>query len=59
MRMRFLEVPEEADKTLITFHFPRDIKGTGLLTFEHIDKGDDQWLYLPALEADQTNCFGE
>ena len=50
MRMRFLEVPEEADKTLITFHFPRDIKGTGLLTFEHIDKGDDQWLYLPALK---------
>ena len=50
MRMRFLEVPEDADKTLITFHFPRDIKGTGLLTFEHIEKGDDQWLYLPALK---------
>ena len=50
MLMRFLEVPEDADKTLITFHFPRDIKGTGLLTFEHIEKGDDQWLYLPAVK---------
>ncbi len=50
MLMRFLEVRDDADKTLITFHFPRDIKGTGLLTFEHIEKGDDQWLYLPALK---------
>lgn len=50
MVMRFLEVPEDADKTLITFHFPRDIKGTGLLTFEHVEEGDDQWLYLPALK---------
>jgi outer membrane lipoprotein-sorting protein len=50
MLMRFLEVPEDADKTLITFHFPRDIKGTGLLTFEHIERGDDQWLYLPAVK---------
>ena len=50
MLSRSFEVPEDADKTLITFHFPRDIKGTGLLTFEHIEEGDDQWLYLPALK---------
>ena len=46
----FLEVPEDGDKTLITFQFPRDIKGTGLLTYEHIETNDDQWLYLPALK---------
>ncbi len=50
MTMLFLEVPEDGDKTLITFQFPRDIKGTGLLSFEHIEATDDQWLYLPALK---------
>ena len=50
MVMRFLEVEDDGDKTLITFHFPRDIKGTGLLTFEHTERGDDQWLYLPAIK---------
>jgi outer membrane lipoprotein-sorting protein len=45
-----LEVMEDGDKTLIVFQHPRDIKGTGLLTFEHIQREDDQWLYLPALK---------
>ena len=50
MLTQFLEVPDNGDKTLITFQYPRDIKGTGLLTFEHIKTTDDQWLYLPALK---------
>lgn len=50
MLSQFLEVPDDGDKTLITFQYPRDIKGTGLLTFEHIETEDDQWLYLPALK---------
>ena len=50
MATRYLELHGDGDKTLITFQFPRDIKGTGLLTFEHIDEADDQWLYLPALK---------
>ena len=50
MMTLFLEVPDDGDKTLITFKFPRDIKGTGLLTYEHIEGPDDQWLYLPALK---------
>ncbi len=45
-----LEVQDDGDKTLITFQYPRDIKGTGLLTYEHIQTTDDQWLYLPALK---------
>jgi outer membrane lipoprotein-sorting protein len=36
-------------KTLIRFLSPADVKGTGLLTIEHSDGDDDQWLYLPAL----------
>lgn len=64
MVMLVRELQEEGDKTLITFKFPRDIKGTGLLTYEHIDQADDQWLYLPALKrvkriasANKTGSF--
>ncbi len=33
---------------LIRFHSPADIKGSGVLTVEHPDRDNDQWLYLPA-----------
>ena len=36
-------------KIRIAFLSPRDIKGLGLLTWEHEGAADDQWLYLPAL----------
>lgn len=36
-------------KILIRFLSPPDIKGTGLLTLEHHNREDEQWLYLPAL----------
>lgn len=38
------------DKSLMEFLSPSDVKGTKLLTYEHIDKDDDQWLYMPALK---------
>ena len=38
------------EKSLIRFLSPADVKGTGLLTIEHSDRDDDQWLYLPALK---------
>lgn len=41
---------EEGDKSLIVFLSPRDQKGTALLTHQHKDRDDDQWLYLPALK---------
>lgn len=50
MIYRSFEMSNDGDKTMITFQHPRDIKGTGLLSFEHIEKEDDQWLYLPALK---------
>lgn len=49
LRLRSLEVPEDGDKSLTIFDTPRDIKGTGLLTFSHKQGDDDQWLNLPAL----------
>ncbi len=40
----------DGDKTISTFLSPADVKGTKILTWEHIDRDDDQWLYLPALK---------
>ena len=37
-------------KSLLRFSEPKEVKGTGFLTWDRIDaKFDDQWLYLPAL----------
>ena len=36
---------------LIRYHTPADIKGSGVLTIEHPDRDNDQWLYLPAYHA--------
>ncbi len=41
---------ENGDKTISTFLSPADVKGTKVLGHEHIDRDDDQWLYLPALK---------
>ncbi len=35
-------------RSLIVFLQPSDIKGTALLNWQHKDRADDQWLYLPA-----------
>ena len=49
MKMKVLE-GTEADKSLMEFMTPADVKGTKFLNYEHINKDDDQWLYLPALK---------
>ncbi len=63
---RTLEVPSatEGDKSLTVFHEPRDIAGTAFLSVTHIDRPDDQWLYLPSLKrvkriaaANQSSAF--
>jgi uncharacterized protein len=33
---------------LIRFHSPPDFEGSGVLTIEHPDRDNDQWIYLPA-----------
>jgi len=55
---------DDNDKILIRFLEPADVKGVGLLTVEHTDRDDDQWLYLPALKkvrrissSDQGDSF--
>ncbi|HDZ78452.1 MAG TPA: outer membrane lipoprotein-sorting protein, partial [Gammaproteobacteria bacterium] len=49
IRGRELEVTGDGDKSIIIFDTPADIKGTAFLSFTHVNKPDDQWLYLPAL----------
>jgi len=52
LRIKTLEVedPNEGDKGLTIFDSPGDIRGTAFLSFTHINKPDDQWLFLPALK---------
>ncbi len=49
MKMIVLE-KESGDMSLMKFLSPADVRGTKFLTYEHLDKDDDQWLYLPALK---------
>ncbi len=49
MKMKVLEGKDE-DKSLMEFLSPSDVKGTKFLSYEHVNKDDDQWLYLPALK---------
>ena len=49
MFMKVLE-GESGDKSLMEFLTPADVKGTKFLNYEHFDRDDDQWLYLPALK---------
>ena len=49
MKMKVLEGKSE-DKSLMEFLTPSDVKGTKFLSYEHVNKDDDQWLYLPALK---------
>ncbi|RAP28300.1 outer membrane lipoprotein-sorting protein [Candidatus Marinamargulisbacteria bacterium SCGC AG-343-D04] len=50
-RMSFMgmEVDGDGDKSLITFLYPADVKGTKTLTWSHKEGPDDMWLLLPAL----------
>lgn len=39
----------KGDRTLVRFLSPNDIRGTGLLVWEHDNTEDERFLYLPAL----------
>jgi hypothetical protein len=41
----------DSDKSLMVFNSPRDVAGTGYLSFSYDDdRDDDIWLYLPAMK---------
>jgi hypothetical protein len=35
----------------VYFHAPADERGTTFMVWKHLDKDDDRWLYLPALDV--------
>jgi len=43
------ETSQEGAKVLYKILSPADLKGVGLLSHQHKNREDDQWLYLPAL----------
>jgi outer membrane lipoprotein-sorting protein len=49
MKMKVLE-GKDGDKSLMEFLSPADVKGTKFLNYEHVNRDDEQWLYLPALK---------
>ena len=49
IRNRQLEVEGDGDKSLSIFDSPNDVKGTAFLSHTHVDRADDQWIFLPAL----------
>lgn len=50
LRMQSLEAGTAGDRTLMVFDTPRDLAGTALLSWNHPDGDDEQWLYLPAVK---------
>src|SRR5262245_31878585 len=39
----------KTEKRIYRFLSPADVQGTGVLVFDHQDRSDDVWIYLPAL----------
>ncbi len=48
LNLRNLE-NKEGDFSLVVFEKPADVQGTSLLTHAHLDRSNDQWLYLPEM----------
>ncbi|MAE69323.1 MAG: outer membrane lipoprotein-sorting protein [Gemmatimonadetes bacterium] len=49
MSTKMRETEGDGDQSVMTFEWPADVKGTRLLTWGHLERDDDQWLYLPSL----------
>lgn len=45
-----IESEGDGDRSVSTFQWPADVKGTRMLTWSHKTGDDDQWLYLPSLK---------
>ena len=44
-------------KMIMKFIEPADVKGTGLLVYDHENKSDDMWIYMPALRKVRRIVF--
>jgi outer membrane lipoprotein-sorting protein len=48
---RDVEEGEGDQRFYVYFHAPSDERGTTFIVWKHLDKEDDRWLYLPALDV--------
>jgi len=59
-RIQTLVLDEEGlTKTITVFLEPASVRDTRFLTLENPDRGDDQWIYLPALRKIKRIAAGE
>jgi outer membrane lipoprotein-sorting protein len=42
--------PDDANRSIVFFQAPAEIKGTGFLQWANAHRNDEQWLYLPELK---------
>jgi len=42
---------DEDQQFYVYFHAPSDERGTTFMVWKHLDRDDDRWLYLPALDV--------
>lgn len=47
--MASMSLPDGTEKRIIKFLSPAEVKGTGILIFDYLEKSDDMWIFLPAL----------
>lgn len=48
---RNMEDKDQAQQFYVYFHAPADERGTVFMVHKFVDKDDDRWLYLPALDV--------
>lgn len=49
MRVKNFEADADIEKSMILFETPKDLQGTGLLSYGKRTGTDEQWLYLPTV----------
>lgn len=49
LEIRQLETPNDGDQALLLMRQPLSVRGTALLSHAHVNRDDDQWIYLPAV----------
>jgi len=58
VHMLNMRTKDGLEKFMLVFLKPKDVNGTGLLTWEHQNRDDDQWLYLPSTKKEKRIASG-
>ena len=58
VHMMNMTTKENMERLMLVFLEPRDVEGTGVLTWEQDKREDDQWLYLPSTKKEKRIAGG-